>query len=348
MTMGGVGPRAIAIMWSLTAVVALFSGARLYTRMVIKAFGTDDVVYNLAFVLLCFYTLFTTISAHYGFGQNMNDIQDPDHQAMALLFEAIGQTFAVVGMAVAKCSLGLFLLRLVPTLLYKWIIWISMLCLLIASFSTCLVFWFQCSPPRYLWDRETPGGHCPIDSTPVSLILCVLCVIVDFLYAALPWFFIWTLQMSKKEKGTILLSLSLGVIAGVCGIKRTLEVPSLSSHNYLKDTVYLIVWSGAEIAVTMICIAIPVCRPLYNQYIKKSTIGKSSGYKRQGDGLGLALDTIGGTPFGDMTAGRSRRTITNPSTDTVGGWSRDECDLSPVHSQGGSTRQLNLPTAAKV
>ncbi|KAK1992519.1 hypothetical protein LX36DRAFT_554168, partial [Colletotrichum falcatum] len=273
MAMGGDGPWAVATMWSLTALVAVLCGIRLYTRMFInKAVGPDDYAFIVAFVLLCLYTIFTTISAHYGFGQNMKDIHDPTHQAMALLFEAIGQTFAVVGMAVAKWSLGLFLLRLAKNLTrsYQWVIWISMSWLMAASVSTCFVFWFQCSPPRYLWDRTTPGGHCPIDSTPVSLLLCISCILVDFLYAGLPWCFIWNLQKSKKEKVTILAGLSLGVLAGACGIKRTIEVPSLSSHNYLRDTVYLIVWSGGEIAVTMTCIAIPVCRPFYKRYFKKS------------------------------------------------------------------------------
>ncbi|OHW95981.1 hypothetical protein CSPAE12_05368 [Colletotrichum incanum] len=345
MAMGGDGPWAVAAMWSLTALVAVLCGVRLYTRIfVVKAVGNDDHVFNLAFMLLCFYTLFITISAHYGFGQNMKDIQDPNHQAMALLFEGIGQTFAVVGMAVAKWSLGLFLLRLVETRLHKWVVWMSMFCLLMASLSTCFVFWLQCSPPRYLWDRRTPGGYCPIDSTPVSLLLCVLCVLVDFLYAGLPWHFIWNLQMSRREKGTILTSLSLGVIAGACGIKRTLEVPSLSSHNYLKETVHLIVWSGAEIAVTMICIAIPVCRPLYKQCINKWTSRDASGYKPQREGRGFALKTIGGSsipPNGNSNAAtdNSPHTTTNSSRDTARWWQSDE-ELRPssANSYGRYTK----------
>ncbi|KAK1996459.1 hypothetical protein LX36DRAFT_722980 [Colletotrichum falcatum] len=341
MAMGGDGPWAVATMWSLTALVAVFCGLRIYTRrFVLEAVGIDDHVFSFAFILLCFYTVFITVSALYGFGQNMNDIQDPNHQAMALLFEAIGQTFAVIGMAVAKWSLGLFLLRLVQTLPYKCIIWISMSCLLVASLSTCFVFWFQCSPPRYLWDRTTPGGYCPINSTPVSMVLCILCVVVDFLYAALPWLFIWNLQMSRKEKGTILASLSLGVIAGACGIKRTLEVPSLSSHNYSKDTVYLIVWSAAEIAVTMTCIAIPVCRPFFNRYIRRFTTGDDSGYNRQSDRPELALNTIGGTPFKRKLSENAGNSLQH-SRITSREWSGEEHELSSAHSQGGSTSQLN-------
>ncbi|KAM0335134.1 hypothetical protein ACHAQA_000174 [Verticillium albo-atrum] len=296
MAMGGDGPWAVTVMWVLTAVTLVFVVLRIYTRVaVVKSYGIDDHVYNLAFAFLVFYTLFTTISAHYGFGQNVFDIVEPDDAVNAVLFEAIGQTFAVVGMAVAKWSLGLFLLRLVTQGWHRFVIWLSMGCLMAASISTCFVFWLQCTPPRYLWDRRIPGGRCTIDSTPVSMLLCILCVIVDFFFAVFPWVFIWALQMNKREKIVILASLSLGIIAGACGIKRTLEVPALSSQNYLKDTVGLIVWSAAEIAVTMICIGIPVCRPLYKKYLDKWTSRDASKYQHHSEGRSFPLRTFGGS-----------------------------------------------------
>jgi hypothetical protein len=89
-----------------------------------------------------------------------------------ILFEAIGQTFAVVGMAVAKWSLGLFLLRLVTQAWHKVAIWITMASLMAASISVCFVFWLQCTPAAYLYDRRIPGGYCHINTTPVSFTLC--------------------------------------------------------------------------------------------------------------------------------------------------------------------------------
>lgn len=193
--MGGQGPWAIAVMWIVTAVTLVFVLLRIYTRAyVVRSYGIDDHVYALAFVssdapgsssrtladlgesaapqaFLVFYTSATTVAAHYGFGQNMTDIQDPEDLVHAILFEAIGQTFAVIGMAIAKWSLGLFLLRLVTQTWHKVLIWLTMACLAGASFSVCFVFWLQCTPPAYLWDRRIPGGYCQVDATPVSLTL---------------------------------------------------------------------------------------------------------------------------------------------------------------------------------
>ncbi|KAK0744867.1 hypothetical protein B0T21DRAFT_380984 [Apiosordaria backusii] len=301
MTFGGDGPWTVSVMWLVTALTFVFVILRIYTRaFVVESYGIDDHVYNFAFILLLCYTIMTTIAAQHGFGQNMWDIPDIEDLVQAILFEAIGQTFAVVGMAVAKWSLGLFLLRLVTQKWHKVAIWATMGSLMAASISVCFVFWLQCSPPAYLYDRRIPGGYCYINTTPVSLTLCILCVVADFFFAIFPWVFLWKLQMNQREKYVIAASMSLGLIAGACGIKRTIEVPNLSSENYLKDTVGLIVWSAAEIAITMICIGVPVVRPLYKGFLDKLTSrgsrGGTSGYQKQTpNGPRYGLKTIGGS-----------------------------------------------------
>ncbi|KAJ0114056.1 hypothetical protein J7T55_007890 [Diaporthe amygdali] len=298
MAMGGQGPMAVLVMWIMVVPTFVCVVLRFYTRVfVIQSHGADDHVYNFAFICLLCYTIFVTIAANYGFGQSASDLL-PSDLANAILFEAIGQTFAVIGMAVAKWSLGLFLLRIIHLRVHKVLIWIVMALLMGASVSTCFVFWLQCTPPAYLWDRSIPGGICQVDSTPVSMLLCILCVLADFFFAISPWFFIWNLQMGRREKMVTLISLSLGVIAGAFGIKRTIDVPQLSSPNYTRDTVGLIIWSAAEIAVTMICIAVPVCRPLYNRFLDKFTSQGTGSYQRQngsGQSPGFALHTFGGS-----------------------------------------------------
>ncbi|KAF4332014.1 integral membrane protein pth11 [Fusarium beomiforme] len=298
MAVKGEGPWVIGAMWALTVVTFIFVILRAYTRIfVVKSFGIDDHVYNLAFICLLLDTIFTTVAVHYGVGQNMTDViqNNPDDLAPALIFEAVGQTFAIVGMSLAKWSLGLFLLRLVKQQWHKVAIWVSMASLMCASITVCFVYWLQCSPPNYLWDRTIPGGRCTVDTAPASLVLCILCVVVDFFLAGFPWLFIWGLQMKMKEKIVILSSLSLGVIAGAFGIKRTLEVPKLASPNHTKDPVGLIVWTAAEITVTMICIGIAVCRPLYKKCFSKWSSRNSSKYREHNSGASYPLQTIGGS-----------------------------------------------------
>lgn len=89
--------------------------------------------------------------------------------------------------------------------------------------------------------------------------------------------------------------------------------------SLLEVTVGLIVWSAAEIAVTMICIGIPVCRPLYKQYLDKLTSNDQSKGADVSGGPNRShehpLRTFGGTTMhrldDDATDAYSRKNISS-------------------------------------
>lgn len=134
MTIKGDAPWALGVMWMLAGLVFCFLMLRLYTRIVcLASYGIDDHVYLTAFVFLIIFTIFTTLSGHYGFGQTMEEIGSVDMVVKATLYECIGQGFAIVGMAIAKASLGFFLLRLVTIRWHKFAIWSAMTLVMLAS-----------------------------------------------------------------------------------------------------------------------------------------------------------------------------------------------------------------------
>lgn len=102
----------------------------------------------------------------------MEEIGDQNKVVKATLYECIGQGFAIVGMAIAKASLGAFLLRLVVIPWHRWVIWFMLAFVVLASIAQVLVFWLSCVPLEFVYDRFIPGGHCPIDTRPTSYILC--------------------------------------------------------------------------------------------------------------------------------------------------------------------------------
>ncbi|CEO61128.1 hypothetical protein PMG11_05467 [Penicillium brasilianum] len=274
--LAGKGVRAIAVMWVMTFISFILIPLRLYTRVyIVKALGVDDHVFNLAWVFLLLYTIFMTVSGSYGFGQAITTL-DMDMAVKAVYNEMIGQTFAVLGMAIAKISLGIFLLRIVVKQWHRISIWISMVSLAIVSVMTAILFWIQKLPSESIYDPRV-SGRLVVSVTPFSILLGSWCAAVDFYFALLPWIFIWKLNMKFKEKMSIAISLSLGFIACVCGIIRTIDLGGLSSSNYTEDTVDLIIWSAVELAVTLICVGIPTVRPLYRVIVHGSNLEDSEG-----------------------------------------------------------------------
>jgi hypothetical protein len=83
----------------------------------------------------------------------------------------------------------------------------------------------------------------------------------------------------------------------------------------------LIVWSAAEISVTMICIGIPVCRPLYKSFLEGLVI-QPSDYQRAGSGeRQFARYTFGGSSM-------------NAKSINMGAIGQTDCD--PTGGQGAS------------
>ncbi|KAB8073589.1 hypothetical protein BDV29DRAFT_201746 [Aspergillus leporis] len=281
--LAGQGIKAIAVMWVMVFLSFIFVPLRLYTRIfVLKALGLDDHVFNLGWVFLLLYTIFTTIAGGHGFGQPISSLS-MDEAVKAVYLEMVGQTFAVLGMAIAKLSLGIFLLRIVLKPWHRISIWVSMVSLSLVSVVTAIIFWIQRLPSNSIYDPRVPG-RTVVAVTPFSVWLGSWCAVVDFYFAILPWIFIWELNMKFKEKMTIAISLSFGFIAGICGIIRTIELGGLSSANYTEDTVPLIIWSAVELAVTLICVGIPTVRPLFRRIVHGTT-GKDSddGYRKHNE-----------------------------------------------------------------
>lgn len=130
----GDGPWSLAVMWLLASLVFFFLILRFYTRVVcLASYGLDDHVYLVAFIFLLIFTIFTTLAGNYGFGQTMEEIGSMDAVVQATLYECIGQGFAIVGMAIAKASLGFFLLRLVTITWHRIAIWSAMTLVMLAS-----------------------------------------------------------------------------------------------------------------------------------------------------------------------------------------------------------------------
>ncbi|VUC23457.1 unnamed protein product [Clonostachys rosea] len=296
MAMKGDGPMVVGLMWSMAVLCVFFTALRTYTRtVVVKSFGADDIVFIVACLMFIMYTIFLTISASIGFGQNMWEIPEADIPP-TVLYSAIGQTFSIFGMAIAKWSLGLFLLRLVCTRMHKVAIWLPLILCFLTSVLCAAFFWFGCTPIEAVWNRAIPGSHCNVlPRVPMYYVYGSTLVFTDFYFALFPWLFIWKLHMKRREKIVILCSMSLGVFAAAFGILRCSQISALTSPNFLKAAVRVILFAAAEQCVTMICIGIPVCRPLYRQYLnRQASHGSSNSNKVDGTHQSVALRSTAG------------------------------------------------------
>ncbi|KAI4865713.1 hypothetical protein F4820DRAFT_447782 [Hypoxylon rubiginosum] len=236
---------------------------RLYTRIrIVKFVGAEDYMYVCTGIFFLCFTVFIQVAVHYGLGQNFWQL-NIDDTSNAIFWTYVANSFAITGNAMAKLSMGLFLLRVVQARWHKIALWAAVVVTTATSIALTIMLWNQTTPVNASWDVLRTPGTWKIQIQPMSVGLGVWSSICDFFFAIFPWLFIRSLPMSRREKIMLAGGMSLGVIAGACGITRTIVLSRLNVFNYTLNFVPYFAWAGAEIAVAMVCIGIPTLRPLY-------------------------------------------------------------------------------------
>ncbi|KAK4163039.1 hypothetical protein QBC43DRAFT_320440 [Cladorrhinum sp. PSN259] len=252
-----------AAVWIMTVLSLGLVALRLYTRIRIVNFvGIEDYLYALTGFFLLIFACCIQVAVHYGLGRSLWGLELPD-TSHAIMWTYIANSFVISGNAIAKLCMGFFLLRVVPHKRQKAAIWFLIVVTVATSTTLIVMLWNQTTPRRTAWDPLRTPGVFNISIQPMNVGLGAWSSACDFFYAIFPWLFIMSLRMPRREKIILASSMSLGVIAGACGIARTIVLSRLGIEDFTLNFAPYFIWAGAEIVVAMFCLGIPTFRPLY-------------------------------------------------------------------------------------
>ncbi|KAK0634269.1 hypothetical protein B0T17DRAFT_512881 [Bombardia bombarda] len=250
-------------MWAMTAFSLLLVALRLYTRIrIVRFVGIEDHLFAWTGIFLLVFTATIQVAVHYGLGRSFWTLA-VDDSSNAIFWTYVANTFAITGNAMAKLSMGFFLLRVVQIRWQKRLLWLLIVVTAGTSIALVIMLWNQTTPVRASWDPLRTPGQWNIQIQPMSVGLGAWSSACDFFFAIFPWVVIWHLRMSRREKVMLAGGMSLGVIAGACGITRTVVLSQIDVMDYTLNFAPYFIWAGAEIAVAMVCLGIPTLRPLY-------------------------------------------------------------------------------------
>ncbi|KAI0847250.1 hypothetical protein F5Y00DRAFT_242092 [Daldinia vernicosa] len=330
MALGNQGPTVIAI----TCVEVVLAGGFIATRVAIrnsstKGVGIDDWVLIATWIVQLAFVCAITVSCGYGFGQHNKDLSKPDVR-MATLTELIAQCIVSLAMGLSKSAVGLFLMRIVVQKWHKIVLWFWISTMMGWSILLAITVFAQCVPFESLYDDRVPRQYCTLDLTTIAYIMCSWSAAMDFFLAGFPWMVLWKLNMGRKDKITICVSLSLGILAGVCGIVRTVGLGVLSiTEDYLFATAESVMWTSSELTITLICVCVPVLRPIWVRMLGGST---SERYYKQSEGshnlvtIGRARNTR--PTDTEIGLGTIRPDVKNANVTTIGASGRSSDDGS--------------------
>jgi hypothetical protein len=252
--------------------------------------------------------------------------------------------FISAGMAI-KASIGIMLLRLAVSKMHRWIIYISLAVVETYSLVFLLIFIFQCNPSRYFWTIITGGeGSCINPQVIVGAFYgytAVACI-TDWTFAVLPAFLVMGLQMGSQEKASVILILSMGVLASIASIARIPYVGAMANQD---DFLYAVsdtaIWTGVEIGLGVLAACCATLRPLVRQLLPslgflsssersrsatnpdKKSAGMKKGTKRSSSrNNDLELAGVRGKGFGTMKTSAWHHLEDDKEEDTTSNHSR--------------------------
>ncbi|TVY88101.1 hypothetical protein LAWI1_G005889 [Lachnellula willkommii] len=321
------GQQLLAVMWVETSLAGGIIGLRWYTRSFVGGrVGPDDFILMASWVLMLAFACLISAAVHYGMGTHVDqlDINQVTHGVLMIL---IGQSAVALAMGLSKTAVAIFLMRIVTKTWHKIVLWFWIVTIMFLSLLVAIAVFAQCTPTKSIWDPrvKAAGQVCHMNLALAAEVLCSWSAAMDFFLAVYPWFVLWSVNIKRKERITICISLSLGVFDSV-------------------------MWTMSELTLTIICVCVPALRPLYNRVTGGSSSGGHGAYYQQNDtkvngtGTGTGTGNFQMNPIGKDTTKQYDVEIGTGHTKGLDSGSDDFILHNTDKPEGGIQRHTEITT----
>ncbi|KAF7863820.1 hypothetical protein EAF04_006785 [Stromatinia cepivora] len=272
------GRTASIIILTQVAFASMIVMVRFYARIMIKGLGKDDWVMLFTLGLFITYSALMTYEWTLGGFRHLYYL-DLEQTMKVAKVNYIIQVVIVFAFITGKAAVGCLVLRIMSgdsTAWRRWFVYGAIALTALINGLDCIFTYVQCSPPKALWDPSIPHTCWdPNVQSRFAIFTAAENCLADIVLALVPASIIMNLNMEMKKRVNLTILLDLGLIAAICCIVKTTFLGSLNAHSDLTWKTYdLLVWSGSELLVIIVCGSIPPLKPYWDRCVsgKKPTI----------------------------------------------------------------------------
>ncbi|KAL2847784.1 hypothetical protein BJY01DRAFT_234174 [Aspergillus pseudoustus] len=303
-----------AVSYPLLGFSVLVTALRLYTRTrIIKSLGWDDFFNLLALACATTNTALITKSVQSGTGRHIDTLSH-SQEIESAKYQLLSQGFHVMSTNWGKVSVALFLIRIMAEVKqHTRAMYLGIVILTVINVVAVYTIYGQCTPTATTWDRDIEGTCWPDGAQrDYAYFQGSSSALSDLVLAVYPLFTIKNLQMPLKVKFGLGFVLSLGIIAMIAAIIKTIHLSNLTAtHDRPWKMVPLTAWVAVEQYLIIIAACIPTLTPLFNIIVRyraskrsrsrseSKTLGQNR--KKGGRGGGPASDGDGGYTDGHQS-----------------------------------------------
>jgi len=249
---------------------------RCFVRItMIKAFGIDDYLMITAVILYIVTEAIVFDGVRVTSGKEGFAILPVLTRGMLDIY--IGEILYVLTVFSVKLSIGSFLLRLVQRPIQKYIIITTLTLVSVYTATYLFLVIFQCQPVSRAW-YPLNQGKCLPDRVIVGSSYAHSAVIgsSDLVFAILPIYLVWHLQMNKRMKFSVAGLLGVGALGGITTFIRMPYIKGLAAadpEEFFSATAHLAIWTCVEPGVAIFVGSAAALRPLF-----RSILGGSANF----------------------------------------------------------------------
>jgi hypothetical protein len=147
----------------------------------------------------------------FGLGKHSYDLVITDVTRFYLILDSRA-TVTITAMSLTKIAFAVSLLRL-TTEKTKAFVWFLIITLNISLGVSAMIPWIQCKPISARWNPAIKGECWPSQvGAKVWMATGTLSSVYDLILAVLPWTFLYSMTLKRKEKMGILVCMSMGAV----------------------------------------------------------------------------------------------------------------------------------------
>jgi hypothetical protein len=172
-------------------------------------------------------------------------------------------------MALAKSSILVSFLRLIPFGPMRWATWGTLIIVIGWGISLTFATMFNCHPIDGYW-KATNTDHC-IDEGDRLLVISIINVVTDIVVIVIPMGAFWRLKIQRRQKIILYFLLSLGLMATVASVVRTIFLVKAELEFDITWNGYVIwIMTMIECSLALICPSVPSLRPLVKKFLSST------------------------------------------------------------------------------
>ncbi|KAE9373073.1 hypothetical protein N431DRAFT_338461 [Stipitochalara longipes BDJ] len=264
------------IAWNIASscIVIFFVFWRVLARFKIKPrLWLSDYLMAIACLMNTAGNVMVIIAVHYGYGRlDADPFVTPARRVQAMRFLFYSQAISIYVMLVAKLSICAFLMVLNFSKSFRYVIWASVVTVVVCNFLIATVHLFGfCEPISMRWDPSV-RGHCwPLKEKLASVITQgVANIIIDVVYSASPIVYIRQIMLPTRTRWAVQIVFFLALIGTAVSIVKlvTLAEAFTAKSNFLYGSVNGSIFSGAESALCIIIGSLPPLRKPFDKFLK--------------------------------------------------------------------------------